>query len=238
MKIAFLEDDHDQAEVVKIWMEDAGHEVDWHARGSDLINAVRSDRFDMVLLDWQVPELDGYSVLRWIRQNIDSKLPVIFLTARDADEDIVKALESGADDYLTKPLSQPVTLARIDAVARRSGIDSPDNDARKEVGPISYDTDREVMTLNGEPVSLTRREFALAVYLIRNLGRIIPREVLLKEIWGLNAQVVTRTLDTHISRLRKKLSLTEDSGWSLKSIYHHGYRLERLEDAGAAQGAQ
>ena len=141
------------------------------------------------------------------------------------------------DSYLTKPLSQPVTIARIDAVARRSGIDSPDNDTRKEIGPIAYDTDREVMTVNGDEVSLTRREFALAVYLIRNLGRIIPREVLLKEIWGLNAQVVTRTLDTHISRLRKKLNLTEESGWSLKSIYHHGYRLERLESLDSAESA-
>lgn len=230
MKIALLEDDREQAEVVKIWMEDAGHEVDWHERGSDLINAVRTDRFDMVLLDWQVPDLDGYSVLRWIRQNIDDRLPVIFLTARDDEQDIVKALESGADDYLTKPLSQPVTLARLDAVARRSGIESKDTETVNEIGPIAYDTDREVMTLNGEPVSLTRREFALAVYLMRNLGRIIPREVLLREIWGLNAQVVTRTLDTHISRLRKKLALNEDGGWTLKSIYHHGYRLERIED--------
>ncbi|MDJ0652771.1 MAG: response regulator transcription factor [Xanthomonadales bacterium] len=229
MHIAFLEDDHDQAEVVKVWIEDAGHDVAWFDRGSDMINAIRSDRFDMVLLDWQVPELDGFSVLRWIRQNVDEQLPVIFLTQRDAEEDVVKALESGADDYLTKPLSPPITLARIEAVARRSGIESGAPDTHNTIGPIEYDTDRESMTLNGELVSLTRREFALAVYLMRNLGRIIPREVLLKEIWGLNAQVVTRTLDTHISRLRKKLQLNEEAGWSLKSIYHHGYRLERLD---------
>ncbi len=229
MRIAFLEDDRDQADVIRVWVEDAGHEVLWFARGSDLINAIRSDRFDMVLLDWQVPEMDGYSVLRWIRQNVDSKLPVIFLTQRDAEEDVVKALESGADDYLTKPLSPPVTLARIDAVARRSGIDVSETPARQRIGGLEYDTDRESMTLDGERVPLTRREFSLAVYLLRSLGRIIPREVLLKEIWGLNARVVTRTLDTHISRLRKKLHLTEEAGWSLKSIYHHGYRLERLD---------
>ncbi len=229
MRIAYLEDDQDQADVIRVWVEDAGHEVSWFERGSELINAIRSDRFDMVLLDWQVPEMDGYSVLRWIRQNVDDKLPVIFLTQRDAEEDVVKALESGADDYLTKPLSPPVTLARIDAVARRSGIELTDSPSHQSIGPIEFNTDREQMLLNGERVSLTRREFSLAVYLLRSLGRIIPREVLLKEIWGLNARVVTRTLDTHISRLRKKLKLTEDAGWSLKSIYHHGYRLERLD---------
>lgn len=228
MRILFLEDDHDQAEVVKIWLTDAGHEVTWLDNGQELIRTVKSEQFDMILLDWEVPDLDGYSVLRWLRTNIGQKIPVIFLTARDAAEDIVMALESGADDYLIKPLDNTILQARLEAVARRVNPNLSSGN-KLTVGNIELDRQMNSLSLDGEEVELTRREFELSARLIENLGRILPRDLLLKEIWGLNESVVTRTLDTHISRLRKKLKLSKDFGWRLKSIYHHGYRLERLD---------
>lgn len=230
LKIAYLEDDADQGDVVTAWLEDAGSTVEWFDRGQKLINAIKSTRFDMVLLDWGVPDLDGLSVLKWVRQNVDTTTPVVFLTARDTEQDVVTALDAGADDFLAKPLNPAVTIARIRALARRAGLDTKDRN-RREFGPIAFDRNSEVITLNDEPVKMTHREFELAVYLLENIGRLLPRSALLKEIWGLNAQVVTRTLDTHISRIKKKLQLKPEHGWSLRSVYHHGYRLERLEQS-------
>lgn len=228
MKIAYLEDDADQGDVVTTWLEDADCEVEWFDRGQKLINSIKSRRFDMVLLDWEVPDLDGLSVLKWVRQNVDTTTPVVFVTARDAEEDVVTALDAGADDYLAKPLNAAVTIARIRALARRVGLDTADQNKR-QFGPLAFNKNSEVITLDGEPVKMTHREFELAVYLLENIGRLLPRSAILKEIWGLNAQVVTRTLDTHISRIKKKLQLKPEHGWSLRSIYHHGYRLERLD---------
>ncbi len=228
MRILFLEDDPDQADVIKVWLEDAGHTVKWLAHGQELIRTVKSEEYDMILLDWEVPDLDGYSVLRWLRSNLGPKTPVIFLTARDAAEDIVMALESGADDYLIKPLDNAILKARIDTVARRASSNAPTAN-KLVVGNIELDRQMNSLRLDGEEVELTRREFELSARLIENLGRILPRDLLLKEIWGLNESVVTRTLDTHVSRLRKKLRFNKDHGWRLKSIYHHGYRLERLD---------
>ncbi len=228
VRIAYLEDDADQSDVVATWLADAGWQVDTFDRGQKLVNAVKLERYDMVLLDWGVPDLDGLSVLKWARQNIDTSTPILFLTARDAEEDVVRALEAGADDYVAKPLSPALTLARINALARRSGIIREAQNQRR-IGPIAFDKTRELITLDDEPVKMTHREFELAVYLLENVGRLLPRAAILKEIWGLNEQVVTRTLDTHISRIKKKLNLKPAAGWSLRSVYHHGYRLERLD---------
>ena len=228
MRIAYLEDDVDQSDMVTTWLNDAGWDVDCFNRGQKLVNSIKSERYDMVLLDWGIPDLDGLSVLKWARQNIDGSTPVIFLTARDAEDDVVQALAAGADDYMAKPLSPGLTVARINALARRSGLIRSEASQRR-IGPIAFDKAREVITLDDEPVKMTHREFELAVYLLENVGRLLPRAAILKEIWGLNEQVVTRTLDTHISRIKKKLNLKPAHGWSLRSVYHHGYRLERLE---------
>ena len=229
MHIGVLEDDIDQSNLISFWLAAKGHQTTCYEKGQDLIAAVRSAQFDMLILDWELPDIDGLSVLKWLRRHLDSEMAIIFITARDSEEDVVAALGAGADEYLTKPLSQAETLARIEAVARRSRTEPNTRPAQQTVGPIEYNLASQQITLNGRAVALTRREFELIVMLLQNLGRLVPRDVILKEIWGLNASVVTRTVDTHISRVRKKLNLTPQEGWLLKGVYHHGYRLERLD---------
>ncbi len=230
MHIGVLEDDIDQARLIGHWLGQQEHQTTTFEKGQDLITAVRSERFDMIILDWELPDIDGLSVLKWLRRHVDQDLPIIFMTARDDESDVVAALSAGADEYLTKPLRQHETLARIEAVARRSQIeDDLPEDTNREFGPLAYNLANQQVLLQGEPVSLTRREFELIVMLLDNLGRLVPREAILKEIWGLNGNVVTRTVDTHISRVRRKLNLTPEAGWLLKGVYHHGYRLERLD---------
>lgn len=230
MHIGVLEDDVDQANLISHWLAGKDHTTTCFEKGQDLITAVRSQRFDMLVLDWELPDIDGLSVLKWLRRHLDREMPIVFMTARDDEKDIVAALSAGADEYLTKPLSQPEAIARIEAVARRSNIAPDSKSASQVIGPIEFNLASQQILLDSKPVSLTRREFELVVMLLQNLGRLVPRDVILKEIWGLNANVVTRTVDTHISRVRKKLNLTPEAGWLLKGVYHHGYRLERLED--------
>jgi DNA-binding response OmpR family regulator len=153
-------------------------------------------------------------------------LPVLFLTARGAEADVVHGLRSGADDYLVKPPGKAELMARIEAVLRRSGVAALDVVIR-DVQPYEIDTQRRRMTLAGEEVRLTDREFDLAAFLFRRHGRVVSRDTLLLQVWNLGAGVATRTVDTHMSRLRKKLGLDGTHGWQLTAVYQHGYRLER-----------
>ena len=163
MHIGVLEDDVDQANLISHWLAVKDHETTCFEKGQDLIAAVRSQRFDMLVLDWELPDIDGLSVLKWLRRHLDRELPIIFMTARDEEHDIVAALSAGADEYLTKPLSQAVAIARIEAVARRSRIEPETKAVAQQVGPLEYNMASQQITVDGEAVSLTRREFELIV---------------------------------------------------------------------------
>ena len=227
LRIAILEDDPDQAEIVSLWLQDAGYTVASFLESAGFLRAVRRDSFDIYILDWIVPELSGIEVLRKLRGELNDNTPVIVATVKDKEQSIVRALEAGADDYLVKPMRRGELLARVAAILRRSGIGiSPDNTFEAE--PYRLDINNQVVILNGEEITLTNREFGLAVLLFRNAGKLLSRSHILEAIWGIDYNnVSTRTVDTHVSRLRKKLRLNEDTGWKLISVYQHGYRVER-----------
>ncbi len=228
MHIAVLEDDTDQLSLLTSLMQSAGHEVTGFTTGDAMMRAIREGGYDLYLVDWELPDTSGLSVLKWLRRTLEVKTPVIFTTARDEEEDIVAALRAGADDYLIKPLKPTETLARVEAVCRR--FDSIDSDPEVlEAGNIRLDSVMEKAYVNNEEIELTRREFGLLWMLMENLGSPVPRDQILTEVWGIKGSVITRTVDTHISRLRRKIPLTPEHGWELKSIYHHGYRLEQLQ---------
>jgi DNA-binding response OmpR family regulator len=181
-----------------------------------------------MMLDWIVPKMDGFEVLEWVRMNIHKPVPVIFLTTQGEQDQIVAALEAGADDYITKPPQREELLARVAALARRSGLTEVQPDVL-EVGEFVLDRKLGKAIKNQEPIALTAREFQLAWFLFSNLSKILSREYLLRHIWNINSAVNTRTVDTHVSRVRSKLGLRPEHGWRLTSVYHFGYRLEHIE---------
>lgn len=225
MRVAIIEDDPDQAKLLELWLGDAGYDCYIYGCGSEAIKALQKETFDLVLLDWLLPGLNGDEVLAWIRNNLDWRIPVIFVTQRDSEEDIAFALENGADDYVVKPIKPLELKARINALTRRlSGTEK--EIPRLDFQPYSFDVERHQAYISDEPVTLTQKEFELALFFFRNAGRLLSRSHLLESVWGHSAEINTRTLDTHISRLRKKLQFGGDTEWKLNAIYHHGYRLE------------
>lgn len=231
MRIALLEDDAEQAEIIRLWLEDAEHSVAAYARGADFLRALRRDSFDLYLLDWMLPDLSGLDVLQKLRGELQDTTPVMLATAKQEERDIVRALEAGADDYLVKPVRRRELIARLDAVCRRSGPGLADVDSYS-AEPYTMDLRQNVARLRGEKIPLTHREFELAMFFFRHAGQAVSRAHILESIWDIdNSDVTTRTVDTHISRLRKKLQLHEDNGWILSAIYQHGYRLEHVGTA-------
>ena len=230
MKIALLEDDIDTGAIIKLWLESAGHECEHYETGEQFIDNTQGKGFDLYILDWMLPDISGIDVLRWLRDNVGWDTPVLFVTARDSEEDIVHALETGADDYMVKPVKQNELLARITALHRRIKGSSPRETLDiQTIGPFTINGHERSISLNGELIELTQKEFDLAIYLLHNVGRLLSRGHILEEVWGRSAEINTRTVDTHVSRLRNKLKLIPENGWRLNAIYQHGYRLEHLD---------
>lgn len=216
--------------MVKLWLDEVGHHCHIFATGRDFMRAIQRDSFDLLILDWLLPDISGIEVLGSVRQRLDWHIPVLFVTRMDSEDDIVRALEQGADDYMTKPVQQRVLLARLHALDRRSG--SGANDSRQpvlELPPFRLVPAEHRIERDGEPVELTQKEYELALFLFRNEGRILSRGHILESIWGTSPNLNTRTVDTHASRLRQKLKLQPEHGWRLSAVYQHGYRLECLE---------
>ncbi|HEX5961569.1 MAG TPA: response regulator transcription factor [Rhodanobacteraceae bacterium] len=224
--VGCVEDDADQAELLRLWLEHAGYGCALFRTASEFRRRLGSEAVDLVLLDRSLPDAKGLDVLGWIRQSPNAGLPVIFLTASGDESDIVEGLAAGADDYVVKPPKQAELLARVAAVLRRRGGDSDGSDVL-ELPPYRVDPQRRQITVHGEAVELTQREYELACYLFRRQGRIVSRDALLENVWNLAGDVSTRTVDTHISRLRKKLGLSGENGWRLTAVYQHGYRIEQ-----------
>lgn len=224
MRIALLEDDPDQAALISRWLDGAGYSVAHYGDGDSFLRAVHHDSFDLFVLDWLLPQGSGIGVMKQLRARDPNGPPVLFVTVRDDEACIVDALQSGADDYMIKPARRAELLARVEALLRRTLGPGP---KAIEHPPYVLDPDLSQITMNGEPLSLTEKEFDLALFLFQRIGQIVSRQHLLETVWGPGHSAMnTRTVDTHISRLRKKLRLGEVDGWQLSSIYQHGYRLE------------
>jgi two-component system response regulator RegX3 len=225
VNIAIVEDDLLQRTALRNWLENAGHHCDSFNSGIDFTRKRRRGDYEFLLFDWGLPGMSGIELLTWLRSQLQDNTPVIFITARDAEEDIVLALRKGADDYLVKPARKQELLARIDAMARR--LPHPVQADDQHYGNILITPKASAIHINGEQVELTQKEYVLACYLLQNIGKLISRNELMTEVWGHSTKMHTRTIDTHISRLRKKLNLTPDNDWQLSAVYQYGYRLDR-----------
>jgi len=226
MHIAIVDDDPDIAALMMLWLEEEGHECTHYSSGRGFIKAVKNKNFDIVLLDWIMPEFDGEQTLNWIKSNEDIDVPVIFVTQKATEDDVAKILTLGADDYITKPVRHKEMVARVNAVARRANPHIDDVVIALE--PYHIDLTSREVTIEGEKVKLTEKEFKLVHFLFKNIGRLLSRDHILSAVWGYDLGLNTRTVDTHMSRIRKKLDIIPEKGWRLSSIYHQGYRLEHL----------
>lgn len=227
MKLAIVDDDADDAEFASSKLREAGHAVDVFNSVGEFRRRIRHQTFDLAVFDWNMPEMSGFELLIWLREIGAPELPVIMATARSDTEDVALALDAGADDYVTKPFEPSVLLARINAVARRT-IAKQKNDGMLRIGDLVLNGDSGRVWLNNEEILLTTKEFELAFMLLSNPGRPLSRTYLLESIWGTNPDVITRTLDVHISKIRTKLHLRPEHGFTLSTIYGYGYRLELI----------
>ncbi|HLT14927.1 MAG TPA: response regulator transcription factor [Marinobacter sp.] len=227
MRIALLEDELEQAQHIRSILSEKGHDCDSFATGQSFLGAVLHRSYDLIILDWQIPDMTGIEVLESVRAHLDWPVPAVFLTQRDSESDIVRALDAGADDYIAKPARAAELVARINALARRSNPES-----EKELlvyGPFEVNTNQRSIHLHGEALTLTDKDFDLTLFLFQNQGRLLTREVLLERVWGLTRDINTRTVDTHMSRLRRRLGLNPENGFRIKTIYQRGYRLEAVK---------
>ncbi|HZZ11053.1 MAG TPA: response regulator transcription factor [Paraburkholderia sp.] len=228
MRIAVLDDDSVQAALVCQTLSDAGHICHAYGAGRELVRRLRRETFDLLVLDWNVPDMSGEEVLRWVRGSLSERLPVLFMTSRSRETDITLILNSGADDYLVKPVSAAVLLARVGSLLRRAYQLKPA--ASKEVfDDYEFDLGAKHVRVRGTTVTLTQKEFGLALLLFQHMGRPLSRMHILDVIWKQATDIPSRTMDTHMSMLRSKLGLRPESGYRLTPIYGYGYRLERIE---------
>ena len=227
MKIAVLDDDPVQLETISSVAHAAGYRPVQFSRAQALISALRKDTFDLLIVDWNLPDRSGLEVLAWARTNLKPPPPMLLVTSRAEDEDIVAGLNAGADDYLPKPLSPAVLEARINALMRRVYAQQSPSGA-ETFGDTHFDDTAGAVTRDGKTVVLTAKEYALAQLLFRNLHRALSRTYILETVWGNEPNLNSRSLDMHISRIRTKLELRPEQGFRLTPIYSYGYRLERV----------
>lgn len=239
MRFAVLDDDKAQTQLVAKLLADAGHGCEIFHQGRTLINRLRQDTFDLIIVDWNMPGLSGIEVLQSVRQGPHAGLPVLMITSRSDDADVVAGLSAGADDYIVKPLVPAIFMARVDAALRRANLNRPVRRTAR-FGRYAFDGATEDVNVDGEVVKLTAKEFALALMLFENLSRPLSRSYLLDSIWGQSADAETRTLDAHVSRIRSKLHLRAENGYRIAPVYSYGYRLEATgpDDAGSADGTR
>jgi DNA-binding response OmpR family regulator len=224
-RVLIVEDEQDIAGLIKHTLERSGSaDAEIVGSGDAALKAVAANRPDLIILDLNLQVLSGLDVCRILRSRSDAHhLPIIMLTARTSENDRVQGLELGADDYVTKPFSLRELSARVRALLRRSGT-TPVTErtvSGYNGGRLNADFDAVAVSVDGEPVRLTRREFELLRYLVQNKNRVISRDRLLERVWGYDRLIETRSVDVHVGRLRHKLG---GAGRQIETIVGLGYR--------------
>jgi two-component system, OmpR family, phosphate regulon response regulator PhoB len=220
-RVLIVEDEVDIANLIRFNLERAGYEVSKAHDGITGAEMAIRERPNLIVLDLMLPGRDGYSVFREIRRDSrTSHIPVIMLTARAQTEDRIQGLEAGADDYLTKPFSPKELVLRVNAILKR--VDAPPGASEYEYGPFRFNKNNVRFYLDNEPLDLTSTEFKLLLYLCERAGKEQDRNELLRVVWGYSDEVHSRTLDTHMKRLRQKLG---EHGALIETVRGVGYRV-------------
>lgn len=229
MRIAIVDDDETGAGLFSIECDRAGIASKRYVDAESFLREYSPEAFDAVLVDWNLPHMDGIALIRHLRIQLKSQVPIIVVTVRDSEPDVVEALEAGADAFVSKPARIDGLIARLRAITRRAASSSAIPDVL-EWGRLRFDIPSRQVSNRGQPVKLTQKEFSLALYMLSNVGVQLSRKTIMEAVWGRDAAWETRTLDSHIARIRTKLQLRPEFGYLLEPIYHLGYRLERLSE--------
>jgi DNA-binding response OmpR family regulator len=227
MRIAVLDNDNAQADLICQVLNGAGHNCHSFDNGKDLLGQLRKDGTDLLIMDWQIGDVPAPELLRRAKEKLAPNTPTMFLAGSAAEDDIVAGVTAGADDYLVKPLRRGELVARVQALLRRA-YPSQNGAEQLQFGPYVFETRPGRLMLDGQQIDVTHKEFNLALLFFRNLGRPRARADIHESIWVRETAVPSRTMDTHVSRVRNKLGLRPENGFRLVPVYSYGYRLEKL----------
>ncbi|HYP83165.1 response regulator transcription factor [Variovorax sp.] len=235
MRIATLDDEVSQIELIRHTMNGIDHECHAYTEGKALMRDLRVQSFDLLILDWTLPDIQGPSIVKWVREDLASRMPILFVTNRRDEADLVEGLAAGADDFMVKPIRAAELQARVRALLRRAYPSQ--HEVELQFGTYHFFPQSRTLHVDGAPVDLKHREYELALFLFQNMGRLLSREHLREAVWGRGPDEPSRSLDTHISRLRTKLSLRPANGFLLSAVYGLGYRLETVDTGMSPYGA-
>jgi len=234
MRIAIADDDPELLEQLGGALDATAHQCERFRSGTELATFLKRETCDVVLVDWNMPGRTGLELVKWATSSLQSPPAFIILTSRSDKSDIVQGLQAGAVDYVVKPESEEVILARIEAAHRRSNAAGPERFG--SFGPYKVDRVTKQITRDGEVLSLTNKEADLAILFFDNLNRPLSRAYIFGEVWGSVPEVESRTLDLHVSRIRAKLELRPHHGFAIQTVFGFGYRMDRSLDGGAEPG--
>ncbi len=227
-KILIVEDDKNISKLVKYNLDKAGFDSNIVITGEDVFKILSSEAVDLVILDVMLPKMDGFEVCKRLKQSSQfSHIPIIMLTARGEEVDRIVGLEIGADDYMVKPFSPRELTLRVKAILRRKPVTKEKKGDIYDLGDLHIDIPRHRVSVDQKEVVLTSMEFKLLVTLVSRQGRVQSRDTLLSDVWAMSTEVTTRTIDTHIKRLRQKLG---KMGKYIETIRGHGYRFNEEDD--------
>lgn len=224
MRIAVLDDDPIVQDLLTSTLEHHGHTCCAYSTGGTLLRDLRSETFDMLIIDWHLPDIDGPQVAQTARQMMGPLLPILFVTRRDGERDVIEGLAHGADDFMSKPLRMGELVARASALLRRAYPDAMAS--RLTFGPCVFAPADRSLSIGGRKLDLRSREYELALLLFRNTGRPLSRGYIRQVVWGDVSEGQSRSLDTHVSRLRIKLASDPHRTYTISSIYGKGYQLD------------
>lgn len=222
VSVLLAEDDENLGTLLNTFLKNKGYQVDLARNGNIALEKFNKGNYDFLILDVMMPEIDGFTVAREIRE-IDKNIPILFLTAKSMKEDKLKGFEIGADDYLTKPFSMEELVARIEAILKRSGFEREIDSAQFNIGKFTFDSDKRLLIKDGESQKLTTKENQLLKLLAKNKSEVLDRQAALRAIWGDDNYFNGRSMDVYIAKLRKMLK--DDEAIEIMNIHGKGFKL-------------